>query len=85
MDWNVEDLRVTGDRSVSVTFRDGLSGTVSFAPTFFRGVFSPLADPRIFRQARVEHGALVWPGNVDLAPDALYDSLAATEGELLLV
>jgi len=28
-------------------------------------------DPGLFRQVRVEHGTLTWPGNVDLCPDVL--------------
>lgn len=36
------------------------------------GVFATLADPSLFAQARVEYGAVTWPGEVDLAPDAMY-------------
>ena len=28
-------------------------------------------DPGLFRQVRVEHGTLTWPGEVDLCPDVL--------------
>jgi hypothetical protein len=32
------------------------------------------SDPALFRQVRVEHGTVVWPGDVDLCPDVLiYD------------
>ncbi|MEJ2388105.1 MAG: DUF2442 domain-containing protein, partial [Chromatiaceae bacterium] len=31
-----------------------------------------LADPSIFAQAHVEYGAVTWPGEIDLAPDAMY-------------
>lgn len=28
-------------------------------------------DPAVFAQVRVEHGTVVWPGDVDLCPDVL--------------
>jgi hypothetical protein len=28
-------------------------------------------DPAVFAQARVDHGTVVWPGEVDLCPDVL--------------
>lgn len=35
-------------------------------------VFDPiLSDPALFRQVRVEHGTVVWPGDVDLCPDVV--------------
>jgi hypothetical protein len=36
------------------------------------GVFAPLADPALFAQVFVEHGVVTWPGELDLAPDAMY-------------
>ena len=36
------------------------------------GVFARLADPSLFAQVFVEHGAVTWPGEIDLAPDAMY-------------
>jgi len=34
-------------------------------------VFSALADPAPFGQVFVEHGAVIWPGGIDVAPDAV--------------
>ena len=31
-----------------------------------------MADPARFAQAFVVHGAVTWPGEIDLAPDAMY-------------
>jgi hypothetical protein len=36
------------------------------------GVFAALADHALFAQVRVEYGAVTWPGEIDLAPDAMY-------------
>lgn len=29
------------------------------------------SDPALFAQVRVDHGTLVWPGDIDLCPDVL--------------
>ena len=35
-------------------------------------VFEPIRrDPALFRQVRVEHGTVVWPGDIDLCPDVV--------------
>lgn len=31
----------------------------------------------IFMAARVEYGTVVWPGNIDIAPETLYDRSSA--------
>lgn len=65
----VEHLRLR------VTFRDGLSGEVIFQDSHLTGVFEPLRDPRVFAQVRCDHGFVWWPGDVDLAPDAMYAAI----------
>jgi hypothetical protein len=39
------------------------------------GVFAALADPSLFAQVRVEFGAVSWPGDLDLAPDAMHAAI----------
>ena len=51
--------------------------------THLHGVFEPLKDPAIFSQVRVESGAVRWPGEIDLAPDAMYSEIKRT-GEWIL-
>ena len=36
-------------------------------------VFRRLENPGFFSLARVEYGTVVWPGNIDIAPETLYD------------
>ncbi len=57
---------------LAVRFADGLTGELEFRDSFFFGVFAALRDPKIFAQAGCEHGYVEWPGDLDLAPDAMY-------------
>jgi len=58
-----------------VRFHDGLQGQVDMSALVHSpaaGVFAPLADSRLFAQVFVQYGAVTWPGELDLAPDAMY-------------
>jgi len=41
------------------------------------GVFAMLRDPELFAQAKLDCGTVAWPGELDLAPDAMYDAIKA--------
>jgi hypothetical protein len=65
-----------------VKFFDGTSGEVWLrrfleSPQVSGTIFERLRDPEIFRQVRVELGAVTWPNGADLAPDAMYDAIRA--------
>ena len=63
---------------VLVVFEDGLKGVVDLSARVrskTAGVFSALADPALFKRVFIEHGAVTWPGELDLAPDAMYDEI----------
>lgn len=83
MNWNVTSVEPKLPLALTVRFADGTEGTVRFEPSHLTGVFEALRDPKIFRQARVEHGAVSWPGNIDLAPDAMYREIRQS-GEWVL-
>jgi hypothetical protein len=36
----------------------------------------PLRDEQFFEQVFVDYGAVAWPGEIDLAPDAMYARVA---------
>jgi hypothetical protein len=83
MDWSVVSVEPKPPLALTVTFRDGTEGTVCFEESHLGGVFAALKDPEIFRQVRVEYGAVTWPGDVDLAPDAMYREIKRS-GEWVL-
>ena len=65
---------------LAVRFNDGASGTVDMSPLVngdSAGVFRSLREPSVFEAVHVELGAVAWPGDIDLAPDALYAAIKA--------
>jgi len=75
MPWRVVLARALPEFRLYVKFVDGTEGTVNLSTLILSpdaGVFSSLADATIFDQACVKYGAVTWPGDIDLAPDALY-------------
>lgn len=83
MYYNITDVRIIAPYRLAITFADGTMGSVRFAPEFFSGVFAPLQDTALFAKATLENGALSWPCNVDIAPDALHKDISA-HGEAVL-
>jgi len=63
-------------------FEDGSAGVVDLASYAGRGVFSAWLQPGLFSAVRItEAGALEWPGEIDLCPDALYLQLTGKSPE----
>lgn len=81
--WRIVSLDLLGDRAMRVRFVDGVEGVVRFGPHFYRGVFAHLVDADLFAEARLDMGAVTWPGELDLAPDRMHDDIVAT-GECVL-
>lgn len=75
MPWRVLQVQPLDGFRLRVRFVDGAEGLVDMAGLVSSqnaGVFACLAEPSLFAQAFVEHGAVTWPGEIDLAPDAMY-------------
>lgn len=75
---DVAEVKALNGFHLRVRFHDGVEGDVDMS-TLVRsphaGVFAPLADPARFVEVYVEYGAVSWPGNIDLAPDAMHAEL----------
>jgi hypothetical protein len=83
MHWSVVSVEPVSPLVLSVRFEDGTEGKVRFEAGYLSGVFEALKAPDVFRQARVEGGAVTWPGEIDLAPDAMYREIKRS-GEWVL-
>jgi hypothetical protein len=83
MEWDVVEARVLEHGCIYVKFSDGLQGTVRFNASAYRGVFAKLRDPAEFNKLRVNGYFITWPGELDLAPDAMHEAIKQ-QGEWVL-
>lgn len=75
MNYDVVKVHPVNHLHLNVTFRDGLCGEIIFRESHLNGVFEALKNPDIFSKVNCEHGFVEWPGEIDLAPDAMYEEV----------
>jgi len=81
----ISDAEYLRDYRVRFIFDNGRQGVADLRPMIFddpRPVFAPLRDTAVFQQLFIEHGALSWPGDLEVAPEYIY-YLAFREDESL--
>ena len=84
--WRIAKFRILPGFRLAVEFIDGTTGEVDLSRLVMSekaGVFAMLRDPEVFAQARLEYGAILWPGDIDIAPDSMYDVIRSTGSWIL--
>jgi len=84
--WRVAAVSILPGFRLSVCFNDGTEGTVVMSELIHSpnaGVFKALRDEDLFSKVSLQYGAVTWPGELDLAPDAMYEDICRT-GECVL-
>jgi hypothetical protein len=77
-------FKVLDNYRVWLRFDDGAEGEVDLTHLVGRGVFAAWRDYEFFRRAYVaSYGALTWPGELDLCPDALWLKVTGKPAEEL--
>ena len=76
MNYEVVEAFAPEHLRLKITFRDGLTGEVRFSENHLNGVFEPLKNPEVFKQVSCKNGFTEWPGEIDLAPDAMYEAIS---------
>jgi len=69
----VRSVRVHVDYELEIEFSNGEVRIFDAKTYLEKGVFQKLKDPALFRQAYVAFDTVCWPGNLDIAPETLYD------------
>lgn len=81
MYWDVVEVIPKTDYCLFVRFKDGLEGLVRLREEQLTGVLAALREQRFFEQVFIDQGAVAWPGDIDLAPDAMYAEVSGKKKE----
>ena len=65
------------DYTLTLEFSTGETRVFDVTPYLEKGVFTSLKDISRFKQAYVGYDTVCWPGNLDIAPETLYDRSVA--------
>ncbi len=71
----VVDFEIVRPYTLRITFNDGTTRVIDFAPVLEGYYYAPLRDLTLFNQVRVdpEVHTLVWPNGADFDPATLYN------------
>jgi hypothetical protein len=69
---DVIQVKATADYLLYLKFENGEDRVFDMAPYLEKRPFTQLKGSPLFILARVDYGTVVWPGNIDIAPETLY-------------
>ncbi len=75
MNYDVISVEALDYLKLKVFFKDNTSGDVIITEKYLTGVFEALKNKQLFFEVNCRHGFVEWPGELDLAPDAMYDAI----------
>jgi len=61
------------DYKLFLEFENGEQRVFDMAPLMDKKPFIQLKGSPLFARVRVDYGTVVWPGDIDIAPETLYD------------
>ena len=70
---DVISVQANADYILLLEFENGERRVFDMAPFMDRRPFIRLKNSPIFTKATVDYGTVVWPGNIDIAPETLYE------------
>lgn len=70
---DVVSVKATNDYRLHLEFENGEKRIFDMTPFMEKRPFIRLKGPSLFLAARVDYGTVCWPGNIDIAPETLYD------------
>ncbi len=78
--YRVAEVEALDGWRLRVRHNDGVEGFVDMSKLVNgprAGMFAALRDEALFAQVFLDLGAVAWPGELDLAPDAMHDEIEA--------
>lgn len=74
---DVVSVHATPDYKLFLEFRNGEKRVFDMGPLMDKKPFVRLKGSPLFVKAYGDNGTVVWPGEIDIAPETLYDRSTA--------
>ena len=69
---DVISVKTCDDYTLDLVFENGEKKIFDMKPFFDKKPFIKLFNSSLFFEASVQYGTVVWPGNIDIAPETLW-------------
>jgi hypothetical protein len=69
----VNSVETAPNFSLLLSFNNGERRCFDMQPYLHYPVFRRLENPGFFSLAHVDYGTVIWPGDIDIAPETLYE------------
>ncbi|NTU43011.1 MAG: DUF2442 domain-containing protein [Nitrospirales bacterium] len=70
---DVVKVEIMADFQLDLEFENGERRRFDMRPLLALKPWSRIASWHLFERARVDYGTVVWPGEIDIAPETHYD------------
>jgi len=70
---DVIDVKAKNDYTLSLLFENNDKRLFDMKPFLQQKPFNKLLNDNVFMKASVALGTVVWPGNIDIAPETLWE------------
>mgnify|MGYP001810022639 CR=1 FL=1 len=70
---DVISVTVQSGYRLELEFENGEKRLFDMTPYLNKMPFSRVKDDAVFACASIDYGTVVWPGNIDIAPETLYE------------
>jgi hypothetical protein len=76
---DVVKVEAKPDYTLLLEFENGEKRLFDMSPYMDKKPFARLKGSPLFTRATIENGTVVWPGEIDIAPETLYDKSRPAE------
>lgn len=70
---DVVNVKTTQDFQLELDFKNGEHRRFDMRPLLTIRPWNRIASVQLFHRAKIAYGTVIWPGEIDISPETLYD------------